>query len=131
MAFLSFFIISVHTGIYSIFNWHNQISNAKLICRNQSIFNIIIRWVVGSMGENTRWPSLWYNSLQKSFQFIFLFFYNFTKIKIKRFECPKSIRNYEKKKNTWNIRRLVNESFGPSTQRPSVLCILKIVGFVK
>ena len=37
------------------------------------------------------------NSLQKLFQFIFLFFYNFTKIKIKSFECPKSIRNYEKK----------------------------------
>ena len=38
------------------------------------------------------------NYLQKLFQFIFLFFfYNFTKIKIKNFECPKSIRNYEKK----------------------------------
>ena len=58
--------------------------------------------------------------MQKSFQFIFLFFYNFTKIKIKIFECPKSIRNYEKK-NAWNIRRLVDESFVPSTQRASVL----------
>ena len=37
------------------------------------------------------------NSLKKSFQFIFLFSYNFTKIKIKTFECPKSIRNCEKK----------------------------------
>jgi hypothetical protein len=26
-----------------------------------------------------------------------------------------------KKNNTWNIRRLVNQSFGPSTQQPSVL----------
>ena len=25
------------------------------------------------------------------------------------------------KKNTWNIRRLVDESFGPATQQPSVL----------
>ena len=33
-GFSFFFIISVHTGIYSIFNWHNQISNAKLICRH-------------------------------------------------------------------------------------------------
>ena len=33
---------------------------------------------------------------------------------IRSFECPKSIRNYEKK-NTWNIRPLVAESFvGPS-----------------
>jgi hypothetical protein len=37
------------------------------------------------------------NSLQKFFRFIFLFFYNYTEIKIKSFECPKSIRNYEKK----------------------------------
>ena len=34
--------------------------------------------------------------MQKSFQFIFIFFYKFTKIKIKSFECPKSIRNYKK-----------------------------------
>ena len=27
----------------------------------------------------------------------FLFFHKFTKIKTKSFECPKSIRNYEKK----------------------------------
>ena len=56
------------------------------------------------------------NSLQKSFQFIFSFFYKFTKIKIKSFECPKSIRNYEKN-TAWNIRRLDNQSFVPSTQR--------------
>ena len=49
----------------------------------------------------------------------------FTKIKIKSFECPKSIRNYGKNK-AWNIRRLVDESFVPSTQR----IILKIVGFL-
>ena len=47
-----------------------------------------------------------------------LFFYKFTKIKIKSFECPKSIRN-DKKNNAWNIRRLVNESFVPATQRPT------------
>ena len=60
------------------------------------------------------------NSLQKSFQFIFLFFYNFTEIKIKSFECPKSISHYEKN-NAWNIRRLVDELFVPSTQPASVL----------
>ena len=28
-------------------------------------------------------------------------------------------RNYEKKYNTWNIRRLVDESFITATQQPS------------
>ena len=46
--------------------------------------------------------------------YLFLFFYKFTKIKTNSFECPKSIRNYEKN-NAWNIRRLVDESFVPST----------------
>ena len=41
-------------------------------------------------------------------------------MKIKSFECPKSIRNYEKK-NTWNVRRLVDESFVTSAQRTSVV----------
>ena len=45
-----------------------------------------------------------------------LFFYKITKMKIKSFECPKSIRNYEKN-NAWNIRCLVDELFIPSTQR--------------
>ena len=27
-----------------------------------------------------------------------------------------------KKKNTWNIRRLVNDSFGPSSKQTSVIC---------
>ena len=58
--------------------------------------------------------------------FCFSFFYNFTKMKIKSFECPKSIRNCEKN-NTWNLRRLVDESFVPATQR----IILKIEGFYK
>ena len=41
-------------------------------------------------------------------------------MKTKSFECPKSIRNYEKN-NAWNIRHLVDESFVPATQRTSVL----------
>ena len=36
-------------------------------------------------------------------------------------------RNYEKKNNTWNIRRLGDELFVPATQR----IILKIVGFLE
>ena len=41
-------------------------------------------------------------------------------MKIKSFECPKSIRNYEKK-NTWNVRHLVNKSFVQSAQQTRVL----------
>jgi hypothetical protein len=38
-------------------------------------------------------------------------------------------RNHEKN-NTWNIRRLVNDSFFPSSKQPSVLyCTL--MGFMK
>ena len=60
------------------------------------------------------------NSLQKLFQFIFLFFYKITKIKIKSFECPKSIRNYEKN-NAWSIRHLVDDLLVPSSKQPSVI----------
>ena len=85
------------------------------------------------LGQTTYRPSVWCSKYY--FFFIIsckilcknrfnLFFYNFTKMKVKSFECPKSIRNYEKK-NAWNIRRLVNESFVPASQR----IILKNVGF--
>ena len=46
------------------------------------------------------------------FIYLFVFFYKITKMKIKSFECPKSIRNYEKK-NTWNVKPLVDEWFVP------------------
>ena len=96
----------------------------RWLARNPTIF-IIICWIVGTNDSSTK--RLMFQVL---FFFIisckilgkncFNFFYNFTKIKIKSFECAKSIRNYEKN-NAWNIRRLVDESFVPSTQRPSVL----------
>ena len=47
---------------------------------------------------------------------IFFFFYDITTKKIKSFECPKSIKN-----NPWNIRRLVKDSFVPSSKQPSVI----------
>ena len=76
--------------------------------KHQSIYNII-RWVAGMMGQRNRRPSVWcskyfffhdflQNSLQKSFQFFFLIFFKKTsKIKIKSFECPKSIKSINKK----------------------------------
>jgi hypothetical protein len=49
-----------------------------------------------------------------------LFFYKFTKIKVKSFECPKSVIDLIKN-NAWNIRRLVDDSFVPANQQTSVL----------
>ena len=83
------------------------------------------------MGQTTRRPSIWCSKYHFFFikscknlcknPYIFLYFlYKITKMKIKSFECPKSIRNYAKK-NTWNVRPLVNESFIPIPQRTSVL----------
>ena len=74
------------------------------------------RWAKQLGDQASDVPSIFFfhnflqNSLQKSFQFIFLFFHKFTKIKIKSFECPKSIRNYEKKimlgtSDAWSISR--------------------------
>ena len=48
------------------------------------------------------------------------FFYKITKIKIKSFECPKSIKSM-KKNNTWNIRLLVDDSFVPSSKQSCVI----------
>ena len=48
-------------------------------------------------------------------------------MKIKSFECSKSMRKYEKKKNTWNVSRLVDEPFVTSAQQTSVLyCRLSV-----
>ena len=41
-------------------------------------------------------------------------------MKLKNFECPNFIRNYEKN-DAWNTRRLVDKLFVPSAQRTSVL----------
>ena len=72
------------------------------------------------------------SSLQKSFQFIFLFFYRI--IKIKSFECPKSIKSI-KKIILGTSRLLVDDLFVQSSKRPSVLyCRLtdfKTVNFAK
>ena len=40
-------------------------------------------------------------------------------MKIKSFECPKSVRNYKKKENTWNDRHLVNESLSHRPSKPA------------
>ena len=84
----------------------------------------------GSLGQTTHWPRVWCSKYyffliisckilcKNRFNLFSYFFYNFTKIKIKSFECPKSIRNYEKKillgtSDAWLMSCL--------SQRPSVL----------
>ena len=52
--------------------------------------------------------------------YFFYTFYKITKIKIKIFECPKSIKIINKN-NTSSIRLLVDDSFVPSSKQPSVI----------
>ena len=73
------------------------------ICYLKSVnlqYNTLVCWAYGTNDLSTKclmFQVLYLqNSLQKPFQFI-LFFHKITKMKIKRFECPKSIKNYEKK----------------------------------
>ena len=94
-------------------------------------------WYAGLLGRWDKWlvdqasdvPSIFFfhnflqNSFQRSFQFIYFYFYcNFTKVKIKSYECSKSKRPTVLfsihqiilgPSNTWLMRR--------STQWPSVL----------
>ena len=80
----------------------------------------MIRWFAGPFRWRTCQPNIWcsrfsfhkilQNSLQKPLNLSFYFFYKITNI-------------YKKlwKKNTWNVRRLVNKLFAPSSQQTSVL----------
>ena len=56
--------------------------------------------------------------LAKSFQFIFLFFYKITKIKIKCFECPKSMKGIKKiilgTSDSWSTIRLSHRPSNPA-----------------
>ena len=63
---------------------------------------------------------IFYKILCKNpFNLFSYFFYKITKIKIKSFECPKSIKSI--KNSTWNIRLLVDDLFVPSSKQPSVI----------
>ena len=98
---------------------------------NPSICNMI-RWFAGLLRQMNRQPSLQCSKhyfffhnfsckiLCKNCSIYLLIFYKFTKIRIKSFECPMSIKYYEKI-DAWNIRRLVDKLFVTSTQRTSVL----------
>ena len=70
-------------------------------------YKTLVRWADGTNDSSTKHLMFqmlfFFHKILKIFQFIY-----------------KSIRNYEKK-NIWNVRRLVDESFVPSAQRTSVL----------
>ena len=86
-------------------------------------YNMLGRWAKRLGDQSSDVPSIFFfhnflqNSLQKYFQFFF--FYNFTKIKLKIFECSKSMRNYEKKiilgtSDAWSMSRLAHRPSNPA-----------------
>ena len=62
-------------------------------------YNMLVRWVPGTNDSSTKGCSIFFSEFfAKFFAKIFsIFFFKFTKMKIKFFERPKSMKNYEKK----------------------------------
>ena len=106
-------------------SWRNFMKSVNLQ------YNTLVRWADGTNDSLTKrlmfqvlffFHKILQNSLQKLFQFIYLFlyfFYKITKMKIKNFECPKSIRNYEK--NIYLEHQMLGQRvvypIGPANQR--------------
>ena len=94
---------------------------------NPSIYNII-RWFAGTPGQKTHQPSVWCSKHYFFSLFLIdlwhskLFISIIKKIenKLKQF-LERILQEIVGKNNTWNIRRLVNESFVQESQRTSVL----------
>ena len=100
--------VMAHFGIKAFMNTHFMIwgnifflilTSLESCWLQKSVYlqyNSLGPWMMGQMNCRTSvWCSKYYffhdflqNSLQKSFQFIFLFFYKITKIKIKEFWVP-------------------------------------------
>ena len=105
-----------------------SMASPALICTgidsiiNPTIFNII-RWVAGSMGWSSYWPSVW------CCKYPFNFFYKFTKKRVlsalSASQQPTVLFSIYQN-NTWTIRGLVDETINQVTQR----IILKIVRFI-
>ena len=91
---------------------------------NPSIYNIL-RWVAWTMGQTNRRPRVWCSNYYFFYTFYrlrapkTLYFYNFIKKLENKLKGKNFARNHEKK-NTWNIRRLVDDWFVPSSKQPSV-----------
>ena len=97
---------------------------------NPSIYNLI-RWFAGPMGQMNRQPSVWCSKnfffivsyrLRHSKLFIFVFIILLKNIKINWNDfCKELCKIFWKKKKSWNIRCLVDDSFVPSARQTSVL----------
>ena len=101
--FMKFWRSCLKHDIFSTF----EMARLTYLTRNPTIYNII-RWFAGPMGQTTRQPSVW----------SIYFFIKSCNILCKN---PFNLFFLNYKKNTWNIRRLVDKSFVPSAQRTSVL----------
>ena len=100
---------------------------------NPSISNML-RWVAGTTGQLNHRPSVWCSKYyfffiiswkilcKKPFNSFYYFFYKITKLKIKSFECPKSIKSIRKiilgTSDSWSTIRL---SHCNATQRNILL----------
>ena len=97
---------------------------------NPSIYNII-RQVAWTMVQTNRQPRVWCSKYYflnifyrlRALKTLYFYFCNFIKNKKINWNdfCKEFCKKLWKKKNTWNIRRLVDETIIPSTHRPSVL----------
>ena len=81
-------------------------------------YNTLVCWFAGTNDSATKSLTLqvllfFHNFLQNCFILFFYSFYEFTKIKIKSFECPKSITNY-KKNNAWSTSHLSRRTSKPA-----------------
>ena len=86
---------------------------------NSGYFIHLLHWfamVVSSIIYFSYFLTKFFSNINSYIFFIFLI------IKIKNFECPKFMRNYEKN-NTWNIQRLVGGSIDQTNKRFIVIYI--------
>ena len=94
-------------------------------------YNTLARWVNGTNNSSTKrlmFQSLFFLSIisyrLRALKTLYFYFCNFIKKnkKIDRKDfCKEFCKKSWKKNNAWNIRRLVDDSFVPSSKQPSIL----------
>ena len=101
-------------------------ADVRLEIRQSTIYyaGLLGRWYKRIVDQASDVPSIIFfhdflqNSLQKSFQFIFLFFHKITKVKIKSFECSKSTKSIKKiilrTSDSWLTIRLSHRPSNPA-----------------
>ena len=99
--FDNLFVMTMFINVFLLkdsgFIWSSQVTYRCQLKSDNLQYNIMGRWVKRLIDQASDVPSRYFfhnflqNSLQKSFQVIFLFFYNFTQIKTKSFEVYKKL----------------------------------------